>query len=789
MTSPISSSRVWFCLGLSALATGCLTPAWALKGNANGAGAGGGAAPGSDPTAVATGPIPEGTRVADPTDSSAPTPSQSAPYTWKNVQILGGGFVSGIIFSKTEPGLAYARTDIGGAYRYESKSGSWTPITDWLSRDDANYMGIESLALDPTDSNVVYIAGGTYTKDWAGASAMLRSNDRGKTWKVTPVTFKMGGNEYGRSNGERLAVDPNLPKTLFFGSRNNGLWKSEDGSQTWHKVEFPAFKDKEAMGIFFVLIDPKSGTKGKPSQTLYAGVGTLEGPSLFVSNDAGKSWAPVAGAPDKLMPHHAELDVAGTLYVTYGNNPGPNDVTTGGVFAYDPKSKRMTDITPLKPSGGDVFGYSGLGIDAKRPGTLLISTLDRWNQKDELFRTTDGGKTWKKLGAQAKWEVNGAQYLYWGREEPLHTPHWIGDVDIDPHNPNRATFVTGAGIWTTENLGEGDKDKPTTWRFTNKGLEETAVNIVLSPPTGAPVFSGVGDICGFKHDDVDVPPPAGFYKNPTCSGTTGIDFAEGSPEFMARVGRVWGNERHGGFSTDGGKTWTPFGSEPKSAAQGGLVAVTADAKVIVWASKKDVVHYTTDRGATWQAVSGIREGLPLPDWANFDLQPAADRVNSSTVYIYDAHKGAFYVSRDAAKTFVKTFGGLPELADYQLNMASIQTTPKFEGHVWLSTGKRLFRSKDSGVTFSELSSTEESYGVGLGKPAQGRSYPSVFLSGKIGDKKGFFRSDDIGQSFVRINDDQHQFGFVNIVEGDPRVAGRVYLGTSGRGVIVGDPPR
>ena len=43
--------------------------------------------------------------------SSAQT---TQPYTWRNVQIVGGGFVPGIIFNQTEPGLVYARTDIVG---------------------------------------------------------------------------------------------------------------------------------------------------------------------------------------------------------------------------------------------------------------------------------------------------------------------------------------------------------------------------------------------------------------------------------------------------------------------------------------------------------------------------------------------------------------------------------------------------------------------------------------------------------------------------------------------------
>ena len=54
---------------------------------------------------------------------------------------------------------------------------------------------------------------------------------------------------------------------------------------------------------------------------------------------------------------------------------------------------------------------------------------------------------------------------------------------------------------------------------------------------------------------------------------------------------------------------------------------------------------------------------------------------------------------------------------------------------------------------------------------------------------GFFRSDDAGAKWVRINDDQHQWGFCTIIEGDPRVSGRVYIGTGGRGIIVGEPKK
>jgi hypothetical protein len=52
---------------------------------------------------------------------------------------------------------------------------------------------------------------------------------------------------------------------------------------------------------------------------------------------------------------------------------------------------------------------------------------------------------------------------------------------------------------------------------------------------------------------------------------------------------------------------------------------------------------------------------------------------------------------------------------------------------------------------------------------------------------GIFRSTNAGKSWTRINDDHHPWGSIGTVVGDPRVFGRVYLGTNGRGIIYGDP--
>jgi xyloglucan-specific exo-beta-1,4-glucanase len=161
--------------------------------------------------------------------------SPAVPYNWHNVVIGGGGFSPNIIFSPVEKGLAYLRTDVGGAYRWDARLQRWIPLEDDIWND--SYYGIESIAPDPKDPNIVYVAAGMYA--WAPA-AIMRSNDRGAHWDIIPVAFKMGGNEDGRGMGERLAVDPERTSTLFFGSRHDGLWQSDDRAKTWRKVEsFP----------------------------------------------------------------------------------------------------------------------------------------------------------------------------------------------------------------------------------------------------------------------------------------------------------------------------------------------------------------------------------------------------------------------------------------------------------------------------------------------------------------------------------------------------------------------
>jgi hypothetical protein len=169
------------------------------------------------------------------------------PYTWKNVQIVGGGFVDGVIFHPTASGVRYARTDMGGAYRWDQKADRWQPILDWVPYKDLNLMGVESIAVDSDDARRVYMACGTYTNANTPNGVILRSEDGGRTFERTDVPFKFGGNEDGRGNGERMAVDPGDGRVLYLGTRHNGLWRSTDRGVSWQQVtSFPDVTEAQA---------------------------------------------------------------------------------------------------------------------------------------------------------------------------------------------------------------------------------------------------------------------------------------------------------------------------------------------------------------------------------------------------------------------------------------------------------------------------------------------------------------------------------------------------------------
>jgi len=149
--------------------------------------------------------------------------------TWNSVKFGGGGYVTGLIYHPTSANVLYARTDVGGAYRWNTTNSTWTPITDGVGFGAGGGAHcIESMATDTNNDQKVYLVAGC-----SGNGRLFISSDRGTNWTWVDLPFTVEGNDSGRAIGERLKVDPNNSQTLWYASRQEGLWTSWDGGKNW----------------------------------------------------------------------------------------------------------------------------------------------------------------------------------------------------------------------------------------------------------------------------------------------------------------------------------------------------------------------------------------------------------------------------------------------------------------------------------------------------------------------------------------------------------------------------
>jgi photosystem II stability/assembly factor-like uncharacterized protein len=741
---------------------------------------------------------------------------RSAQYTWKNVQIVGGGFVDGIIFHPTAPGVRYARTDMGGAYRWDATANRWRPMLDWVPYKDLNLMGVESIAVDPSNPRRVYLACGTYTNPRTPNGAILRSSDGGRTFQRTDVTFKFGGNEDGRGNGERLAVDPGDSRVLYLGTRHDGLWRSTDRGVKWERVStFPDITEPTPApppavpgetpqqrwqrmpvrgdGIVFVKFIPAPGKSAHPTRSIYIGVSLMNRPNLFVSRDSGQTWNPVPNEPTAYRPERAAVGSDGTLYVAYGDAPGPSPMHNGAVWKLDTRTGAWTDVTPDHPDPAKrPFGYAAVSVDAHNPRALIASSYNRYQSGgEELFRSTDAGATWKPIfapgPAAGQYDYSAAPYV------KATGIHWLFDIEIDPLNPDHAMFTTGYGGWETYDLTAADHNQPTHWKDFATGIEETVGLELASPASGAPLISAIGDYGGFTHWNLDRPAPDGSSAPPRFGNTTSVQAAPQHPEIMVRVGE---NAEHKpdaniSYSLDGGRTWSGTAATPAPRSHSGTVAVSADGASWIWTPQGKSPYLTNDRGTTWTEVRGLSAGTRV----------IADAVNPHVFYAEDLGEGTLYRSSDSGATFSSIAKNIPPIpsrrdrGDERGGQDRIYAAPGHEGDLWFAAWDGIYRTqldlaggtpKTAPVAHAEV---QEVHAFGFGKAAPGHNYPALYLVGTVRNQPGIFRSIDEGRTWTRINDDQHQWGLVLQITGDPKLFGRVYVGTHGRGIFYGDPAK
>ena len=698
-----------------------------------------------------------------------------APFAWKSVNTQGMGYVTGLVIHPKAPHDIYIRTDVGGAYRFDRGGQRWQPISD---RAGLGAAGFEAIATDPTDANTIYGSAGFTTGTNTYAEVFV-SHSRGAYWTPTGLAASklyIGANDaYRGTTGEKLAVDPTRSQRIFLGTRRNGLWV-KDGEQDWQKVQSIPNSPDGTPGVSFVLYDPKIAKRA------YAGVW---GSGVWMSDDSGQTWNSIA---NQTNPTRAAVASDGTLVVAFGGDEGGRN---GSVRRY--RSGTWKEITPFSQNDG----YSGVAFSAVNPRELVVCS----NHDQMIYRSSDQGDSWTMLAIAGATNqppyypvnatgTNTGKAAGWGN----------GTVTIDPAQPKRLLQTNGYGVIATEDYTSAN----TSWHWWMNNLEELVIQGVKVPPLvnlpgssepGADLISVSMDMVGLRHASRDAVPSATIAKFDWVAQGNSIAYSAQHPEYVAFVGWDETNVSRAmtGYSSDNGKTWTPFAST--SPGVGGSLAMSStDPRNLVWVPARNATPaYSTDGGQSWKQCRLGSGSLPSAwqvsnEWWASQIV-AADPVQGGTFYFYE--QGNVYSSGDGGATWTQT-GTIPGVQfTVKVNLVA---NPVKSGELWIAHRHNdnqppfpLYRSTDGGKTFNVVPGVDSCNFVAFGK-GNTADAPFLYIHGRPSGAadEAVYKSEDMGATWTRISDPAQQaFGSITALEGDMRAKDLVYVGTGGRGIFCG----
>ena len=743
-----------------------------------------------------------------------PVAAQNAPmteagfdYVWQQLPIGGGGWVTGMIIPPGANGLMYARTDVGGAYRWDPDAQRWTHLLTIAGATsytpEENDQSVESIAAAPSDPSVVYLAvGDDAVAEPDGeqpdpTGRVLVSSDSGQTWSASAQRFLVGGNLDHRQRSDRLAVDPANPDVALLGTRIGGMWRTVDRGVTWTRVnkeQIPIGKTAEGdettpAGVSFVSFDPGSADSAAP--TAYAGVA---GVGVFRSDDSGVSWKRIAEARDdadapfegSIIDHH--------LYVAWKQTDREGN---GRIERYERDADKWTTITPDQ----DGVEWS-IAVDPSNPDHLVAAN-DAVTE-GRVWRSTNGGQNWDQVDF-----TTSSKNLPWYDQKDMADWMSIGRLVIDPDVPGRLWFAEGLGVWRADDVFSAGE---VVFENESMGIEQTVAAKVAAPPGGDPV-SAIADVQGFRHRDLTTYPTTQIVDG-TFAGGTDIDWSGKNPQVMVWAGaeyqRYWDEDRpgRGAITRDGGKTWTPLPNLSKDQFGGNIAISATDPDNIVWVPSyylnpwefqseelKRGVFVTSDGGENWTELDGIDGSHRFHRlmWWFARQALASDKVEGGVFYLNDDEE-RFLVSIDGGATWNAAAHAPPcQEANGCHVHGQLKASPDRAGEIWASVGDDgLYRSADRGASpWTKIGGVDEVESFDFGAPMPGSDRPTIYLYGKVqGDQElGIWRSPDDGQTWTLIG--RRPRGVVisiTNVNGDMDEPGRVYVSFGGMGIAYGEDP-
>ena len=298
---------------------------------------------------------------------------------------------------------------------------------------------IVSIALHPTNPKILYVA----TND-----AVYKSRDGGQLWEKFP--------SFSARRVTTVAIDPQLPATIYAGTMGDAVYKSPDGGQHWlpHNVGLKEHVSFVNQFVFHPAL----------SEKIYAA--TTVG--AFYTNDAGREW-------EERMNGMKEVHIVTAIAI----NPKDPTIlyggTTGGIYRSEDGAmswKKVNNglIPEHELMASMALGVNAIEIDRLNPDIVYAGTTKG------LFRTTNKGEQWERIG------------------QSLPEP-FVSSIVIHPADPSIIYIGGPGGVWKSTDSGK-------TWKAVNQGL--TTLNIralALAPQNAQTLYAGTNGSGLYRSSD------------------------------------------------------------------------------------------------------------------------------------------------------------------------------------------------------------------------------------------------------------------------------------------------
>ncbi|MCF8361275.1 MAG: hypothetical protein K9G70_01495 [Prolixibacteraceae bacterium] len=635
-------------------------------------------------------------------------------------------------------------------------------LLNWTSVEDANLYGVYGMALDPQNENHIFLSAGRYP--FAQPADVFESFDKGETFLPLGLNKPMGANTHPEKVGEKLMLNPFDNNDLWCATFGEGLWIYSIDSKKWKKSVF-----KSKSNIQSMMFDHSR------KSTVY--ISTVED-GIFYSTDSGSSFQKIEGyAWDNT---EIALNEEENILFASSRNDGIRSLknpTTNSTW---------NNITPdLKNSDYRTISFSK-GVLATAPGKPMGSLL--WG----FYTSKDNGLSWEVKPTKIKQHIKWHQKLFPGSA--------ISDIVFDPNNPNRILISDWFSVFETKNF---NSDTVVWSNQIAKGHEEVVcLNMAALPKneTNISLYSAHADIAGFAHVKSDTIPYNIFKSSygQNINNLTGLAFCETKPNIVYSLG----SEKHGGElaclakSTDFGKNWEVLSAYKSDWGWGRIAVSPTLPERIVLSTQHHGVLFSDDGGFSFKNAQDSPENLISGPVFRYNYILCADKVDANWFYIYSRNDSSFYRSNDYGESWTKMNAKLPVPArkffEAQLDVDywRLESVSGHAGHLFLSLANEgLYFTSNRGESWKKIESIESVPLMGLGAPKSEKAYPTLYVLGQKADDSAlwYYRSTDMGKTFQRINSEKERIGNnPQFIEGDRQIFGRVYIGTNGSGIVVGE---